>query len=181
MKRIHIIGRKNSGKTTLICELVQAFSNLGIRVGTIKHTHHDHELDTPGKDSHQHRLSGSRAVGILSPKMNAIFWPSEAHHNADEARSAKEARSVKEAKYGQFEALMADCDLILVEGDSSTTAPKIEVYRATDENQPLAAMDHSILAVVSDAPLSITVPLWPRGDIAALILNFRKLLARTAC
>ncbi len=53
-RRIHIVGRKNSGKTTLIVELVSHLTNLDYRVGTIKHTHHHHELDTPGKDSFRH-------------------------------------------------------------------------------------------------------------------------------
>ena len=60
MRRIHIIGRKNSGKTTLVVELVQQLSAMGKRVATIKHTHHRHELDVPGKDSYRHREAGAR-------------------------------------------------------------------------------------------------------------------------
>ena len=170
MKRIHIIGRKNSGKTTLICQLVKGLTEQGVRVGTIKHTHHHHELDTPGKDSHKHRIAGSAAVGILSPAMNAVFWPAEVDRSANEVRSAKEAR------YMQFEGLMADCDLIIVEGDSSTTAVKIEVYRGNNENEPFAATDRSILAVVSDEPLEIDTPVWRRSDVASLLLHLRELL-----
>ena len=66
MNRIHIIGRKNHGKTQLVVELVEEFSLRGLRVGTIKHTHHDHELDTPGKDSHRHRSAGAAVVVIDS-------------------------------------------------------------------------------------------------------------------
>ena len=73
--RIHIVGRRNSGKTTLVCELVAALTKRGYRVATIKHTHHHHELDTPGKDSWHHREAGAAAVGILSPRMTAMFFP----------------------------------------------------------------------------------------------------------
>ena len=45
MKRLHIIGGKNHGKTTLVVELVEEFTRRGMTVGTIKHTHHQHELD----------------------------------------------------------------------------------------------------------------------------------------
>ena len=75
MRRIHIIGRKNSGKTSLVVRLVEYYRTAGYRVGTIKHTHHHHELDTPGKDSFRHRQAGASAVGILAPTMNAVFWP----------------------------------------------------------------------------------------------------------
>ena len=75
MKRIHIVGRKNSGKTTLVADLVAHLTANGHRVGTIKHTHHQHELDTPGKDSHRHREAGAAVVGILCPGMTAVFRP----------------------------------------------------------------------------------------------------------
>ena len=52
MKRLHIVGGKNHGKTTLIMELVKELNRRGQTVGTIKHTHHQHELDVPGKDSY---------------------------------------------------------------------------------------------------------------------------------
>ncbi|MCA9266810.1 MAG: molybdopterin-guanine dinucleotide biosynthesis protein B, partial [Planctomycetales bacterium] len=69
MKRLHLIGRKNHGKTRLIVDLVEELTSRGLRVGTIKHTHHRHELDTPGKDSYQHRTAGAAVVGILSRSM----------------------------------------------------------------------------------------------------------------
>jgi molybdopterin-guanine dinucleotide biosynthesis protein MobB len=62
VKRLHIIGGKNHGKTMLVVELVQEFARRGIPVGTIKHTHHHHEVDVPGKDSHRHRLAGAAAA-----------------------------------------------------------------------------------------------------------------------
>ncbi len=116
MKRLHIIGRKNHGKTTLIVELVDILSRRGLRVGTIKHTHHRHELDTPGKDSHRHRQAGAAFVGILSPDLNAAFWMAPTTTPHDE-------------RYAAFEPLHAHCDLVLVEGDTETAGDKIEVWR----------------------------------------------------
>lgn len=157
MKRIHIIGGKNHGKTTLVAELVQKLSAQGSRVGTIKHTHHQHELDTPGKDSFIHRQAGADVVGIVAKNLSAVFWPTPDRY------------SDAEEQYEQFERLMTDCDLILVEGDQHTDAPKIEVWRADVGSIPLAVEDKSILAVVSDDPVPVECPVYPRCDLTSLL------------
>ncbi len=155
MKRVHIIGRKNSGKTTLVAELVKHLSDQGVEVGTVKHTHHQHELDTPGKDSYQHREAGARVVGILSPELNAVFFrPSETHDDPD--------------RYEAIAPLFGNCDLVLVEGHSHTSAPKVEVWRVANGKPAMASEDSSILAVVTDDPTDLNVPLLARGDVPAL-------------
>ncbi len=73
--RLHIIGRKNAGKTTLVVELIERLTGRGLVVGSIKHTHHRHELDVPGKDSYRHREAGAAPVAIVSPGMTAVFRP----------------------------------------------------------------------------------------------------------
>jgi molybdopterin-guanine dinucleotide biosynthesis protein MobB len=170
MKRIHIIGHKNSGKTTLIVNLVNELTRQGYRVGTIKHTHHDHELDTPGKDSHRHREAGSAAVGILSKSMNAIFWP--------QPRIQSTGRPRKSQKYQQFDSMMNDCDIVLVEGDSKSDSTKIEVFRAMNGNQPIASADESIHAVVTDDDVNLEneIAIWPRIDITSVVWNIEMLL-----
>jgi molybdopterin-guanine dinucleotide biosynthesis protein B len=171
MKRLHIVGRKNSGKTTLIVELVTELTRQGYRVGTIKHTHHDHELDTPGKDSHQHREAGSVAVGILTKGMNAIFWP---------PAGQEESSTDDQQKYGQFDAVMSDCDVVLVEGDSQARANKIEVFRSINGGQPKAIADSTITAVVSDDALDIATPIWKRSDLNSIAENIETLLQLAA-
>lgn len=162
MNRVHIIGGKNHGKTTLVAELVQELAAQGLRVGTIKHTHHHHELDAPGKDSHRHRESGAAVVGILSRSMNAVFWPPEV-----------DGESQRDDRYDSFGPMFAPCDLVLVEGDSRTAAPKIEVWRSALDAPPLAADDASIAAVVTDddrelRELGLPVPVWSRSDVASV-------------
>lgn len=154
MKRLHIVGGKNHGKTTLIVDLVQELSRRGWAVGTIKHTHHHHELDVPGKDSYRHRSAGASAVGILSPAMTAIFLPVHQDEAGDNDR------------YAPFASLFQQCRIVLVEGDSQTTAPKIEVWRSEMGTPPLASRNRSIMALVTDdASLTSTIVL-PRGDVA---------------
>ena len=150
--RIHIVGRKNSGKTTLVCDLVAELTRRGLRVATIKHTHHRHELDTPGKDSHKHRESGAAAVGILTPQMTAAFIPMD-------------REEMGQHRYAAFESIFATFDLILVEGDLQTTAPRIEVWRSAVSEQPYAATDSAIVAVVTDeCPKDIHCATWPRSN-----------------
>jgi molybdopterin-guanine dinucleotide biosynthesis protein B len=159
MNRIHIVGRKNSGKTTLIVELVNHLTKQGLRVGTIKHTHHHHELDTPGKDSFRHREAGAHAVGILSPQMNAVFWP---QHTDD-------SDSRQDSNYDRFQTLMRDCDVVLVEGDSGTSAVRVEVWRSEISTEPIFKSDSSISAVVTDDRASTNVPVFQRHDLHDLV------------
>jgi molybdopterin-guanine dinucleotide biosynthesis protein B len=155
MKRMHIIGRKNHGKTQLMVELVEEFTSRGLRVGTIKHTHHRHELDTPGKDSHRHRMAGATVVGILARNMIATFVP------------LREPTTCND-RYASLAATFADCNLVLVEGDSQTGAPKIEVWRAELATKPLVEDDATILAVVTDDPLDVHAKICARANVPAL-------------
>jgi len=153
MKRLHIVGGKNHGKTTFLVELVQELISRKLRVATIKHTHHRHELDTPGKDSHRHRIAGSEAVGIISQGLNAVFWETDAQGESPASQ------------YGTFETFFAHMDLLLVEGDLKTTAPKIEVWRAACGTTPLAEHDPSIRAVITDDPLEISTTILSRSHL----------------
>ncbi len=166
VKRVHIIGGKNHGKTTLVTELVQELSARGLRVGTIKHTHHQHELDAPGKDSHRHREAGAAMVGILSRSMNAAFW-----------RPDSTDGSPPDDRYKVFAQIFGDCHLTLVEGDTQTGAAKIEVWRESLGTQPLACGDASIIAVVTHDVPNCDTPVWPRADIAAVAEKILALVA----
>ncbi len=155
MKRIHVVGGKNNGKTTLVVDLVKEFQSRGIQVGTIKHTHHHHELDTPGKDSHQHREAGAAAVGILSPAMNAVFWPNEGSAGGDE-------------RYDRFASMFSECRLVVVEGDTQTKAPKIEVWRAKCGPQPMGDQLSNVIGLVTDDEAETSYPVLARTDVAAI-------------
>lgn len=167
MNRLHIIGKKNSGKTTLIVDLVEHLTRQGLKVGTIKHTHHQHELDVPGKDSFKHRQAGAAAVGILSPGMTAVFCPT------DDATGHK--------RYDLMAPMFADCDLVLVEGDSTAPATRVEVWRSATGTAPYAADDSAIAAVISDDVPEIDLPILPRTPIeqlASRLLDVARLAPR---
>jgi len=160
MRRIHIIGGKNHGKTTLVEELVAELTRRGFRVGTIKHTHHQHELDVPGKDSHRHREAGAAVVGILTHSTNAIFWipRNDPQHPAP----------VGDDRYAQFVTAFADCDVVIVEGDTQTNAPKYEVWRACHGVPPLATGLTGVAAVITDDPVDGPWRTLPRSDVTHL-------------
>lgn len=157
--RWHVVGRKNSGKTTLVCELVTRLTDQGLKVATIKHTHHQHELDTPGKDSHKHRESGAAGVGILSAQMTAAFVPMEREEDED-------------LRYARFNVMFNDCDIILVEGDLHTSARRIEVWRSANNPLPYALEYPAIdLLITDDTPPKVLpegCTVLPRGDLTEL-------------
>lgn len=154
MKRLHIIGHKGHGKTRLIVDLLREFTMRGMCVGAIKHTHHRHEFDTPGKDSYEHRMAGASPVGLVSSSMCAVFWPSTGQES--------------EERYDAFGPLFTRCDFVLVEGDSQTLAPKIEVWRSSQGTRQIADEDSSVLAIVTDDELEIERPTLRRSDVPAL-------------
>jgi molybdopterin-guanine dinucleotide biosynthesis adapter protein len=156
VKRVHIVGRKNHGKTMLITELMQVAVQQRFVVGSIKHTHHHHELDVVGKDSHRHRMAGAAVVGIISPSTSALFL-SRTNFQGD--------------RYAELIPQFRGCDLLFVEGDASTSAPKIEVWRGKLDTAPLASTDPSILALVTDDANHNTDarPILPRRSVPALL------------
>jgi molybdopterin-guanine dinucleotide biosynthesis adapter protein len=152
MKRVHVVGCKNSGKTTLIVELVSELTARGYRVGTIKHSSHRHELDVPGKDSHRHRLAGGSPAAAITETMIAVHLP---------VREGESAYALLERHY-------EGCDLVLVEGGLDSTAPKVEVWRRVMGNSPIARERDDVVAVITDDSIDIDVPCWPRSNVPEL-------------
>ena len=149
---VQIVGRKNHGKTTLVVDLVTEFSRRDVRVGTIKHSRHRHDLDTPGKDSYRHRHAGANPAAIVTADALGVFLRREPGNDF----------------YAQLAPWFADCDLVLVEGDIETPARKVEVWRAAVGTPCLAPEYSQIVAVVSDDVPAVAVPVWPRSDVAGL-------------
>ena len=152
MKGVHIVGRKNHGKTLLIRELIPALMEQGLRVATFKHCGHAHDIDQPGKDSYLHRQAGAMAVAVATPETVALFRPGKPDG----------------ALYAEFDTWFAGADLVLVEGHADGPGPKIEVWRAAVGGQPLARERDDIIGVVTNDSIDTPLPCWPREDVAAL-------------
>lgn len=128
-------GWSGAGKTTLIRAVIAHLVAEGLRVSTIKHAHHDFDIDQPGKDSWEHRQAGATEVLIASGRRFALMH---------ELRGAPEPDL--EALLGR----LGPADLVLVEGFKREAFPKIEVYRAAAGKPPLHPDDPAILALATD-------------------------------
>ncbi len=159
MNIVHIVGRARNGKTALIVDLVREITRQGLKVGTLKHSGHDHELDKYGKDSYQHRRAGAVPAAVVTTTQMAVYFP----------------RSFEENPFGRLSPLFTGCDIVLVEGYIDGPGRKIEVWRASEKTEPLFKERADILAVVTDDPIETSLPIWPRIDIKTLVDNLLKL------
>lgn len=153
MKIYGVTGWKNAGKTGLMERLVAEFTARGLRVSTIKHSHHSADVDHPGTDSHRHRLAGAQEVVLASSVRVAIM---------------QELRDAPEPPLSELLARLNPVDLVLVEGYKREPHPKIEAYRASEKNDLIAPGDPAIRAVASDTPLELDRPVFDLNDTAAI-------------
>ncbi len=143
-----VTGWKNAGKTTLVERLVVEFVRRGWRVNTIKHGHHDMDIDQPGRDSFRHRAAGATEVAVVGGHRYAIM------------------REQHEPTLAEVLARLAPADLTLIEGYKREAHRKIEV-RAGGE--PMAPRDPNIIAIASDEPpADRRLPWFRRDDIAGI-------------
>ncbi len=136
-----IVGWSGSGKTVLVTRLIPHFVQQGLKVATLKYAHHAFDVDTPGKDSYEHRKSGASEVIICSARR----WV-QMHELGDEP----------EPTLADLLGKVSPCDLVLVEGFKREAHPKLEVFRPEVGKQPLHPDDARILAVATDAPDKVT-------------------------
>lgn len=150
-----IAGWKNSGKTGLVVRLVSEFTRRGYRISTIKHAHHDFDIDKPGADSFRHREAGAHEVTIVSGTRFAIMH---------------ELRGEAEPTLPEILDRIAPADLVLVEGYKREPIPKIEARRLDARSrEPLAALDPHIVAIAADHPVADPgLPVFDLDDTAAI-------------
>lgn len=152
-----------TGKTTLLTGLIPILNQKGLRIGLIKHGHHNFDIDIPGKDSFRLREAGASPVMIISRHRRAMIT---------EINPEQEPRLDDQLKLFDQSAL----DLILVEGFKAESFPKIELHRSGLNNPLLYPNDPDIIAIASDCTLSTPTYLTQLDinrpeTIAAFILN----------
>ncbi len=150
-----ISGWKNSGKTGLAVRLVEEFTSRGYRISTIKHAHHDFDIDKVGADSFRHRQAGAHEVTIVSGTRYAIMH---------------ELRGAPEPSFEEILSRLAPCDLVLIEGYKREKIPKIEARRLDAKNrEPLAPNDPHIVAIAADHPVTDSaLPVFDLDDTLAI-------------
>jgi molybdopterin-guanine dinucleotide biosynthesis protein B len=160
MRLFGITGASGSGKTTLMEKLLPRLTARGLRVSVLKHTHHDFDIDRPGKDSFRHREAGAGEVLLASSSRWVLM---------------KELRGAREPTLAEHAARLAPCDLVLVEGSKHEAIPKLEVYRAANGKPPLWPDHPHTVAVASDAPPPRILPatlVWLDLNDAETIVRF---------
>lgn len=152
---IGIAGWSNSGKTTLIEKLTAHFAAKGLRVATIKHTHHKFDIDKPESDTARHRRAGASETAIVSGSRVAVI---------------EEIESRGEPALEEIAKRLKPADLIFVEGYKSAPIAKIEVRRAVNSAEKLlAASDERIIAIASDHDIDgHGRPVYQLDDVAGI-------------
>jgi molybdopterin-guanine dinucleotide biosynthesis protein B len=152
LKVYGVIGWKNAGKTGLMERLVAEITGRGFTVSTVKHVHHDVDLDHPGKDTFRHRAAGAREVVLAGARRHAILT---------------EHRDSPEPALAAILARLAPVDLVLVEGYKRDSHPRIEVWRAATGQALIQPGDPYVRAVATDAaPPPLPVPVLDLNDTA---------------
>ena len=147
---ICIVGRSQTGKTTLLEKLIPVLTGRGYRIGTIKHSHHIFDFDKIGKDSWRHKDAGAETVIIASPGKIAM---------------------IKDDQEGTLDSLhkfFAGLDLVITEGYKGEQKPKIEVVRAARHTEALLADDPNLIAVATDVEMVLKAPVFGLEDIEQL-------------
>lgn len=153
---ISLVGRSNSGKTTFLVKLLQQLNSRGYRIGTVKHHRGTFELDIEGKDTWRHRQAGAEMVALATPSGFGLVKKID-----------------QEMPLEEILQYFSGLDLVIVEGFKQGSQPKIELVRAAVANETVLPTGE-LLAVVSDLPLQIDIPLFDLDDsesVANLIEN----------
>ncbi len=145
------VGRSNSGKTTFIERVIPELVRGGYKVATVKHAGHGFDLDTEGKDSWRHKQAGASSVVILSKGSMAMFADVSDQMKVEDVRD-------------RF--LDGSYDLVIAEGWKNEGYPKIVIIREQAGEIPVSP--EGLLAVVSDKPVDLSVPVFGLDDVPAV-------------
>jgi len=155
-----VVGKSDSGKTTLLEKLIPELRRRGYRVATVKHDTHGFQMDKPGKDSWRLKQAGSQAVVVSSPTKLALIQDTPGDTSLEEIARL----------------LGKGYDVILTEGYKQSRFLKIEVHRKEQDSDILCSPGE-LLAIATDEPLEVPVPQFGLDDAPGLVdLMEQKLL-----
>ena len=151
-KIIGITGWKDVGKTYYASLIIKLLVKKGYQVGSIKHAHHDFDIDKPGTDSFKHREAGSNQVIVSSSKR----WAKITENNNKNEKSLDEL--IQE---------LQNVDVIVVEGFKKDNHPKIEILSKDLNNRNKETKN--VIAIVSDDLKDTITPVYKENDIENLV------------
>ena len=148
---VSIVAKSNTGKTTIIEDLIPELQGKGLSVGVVKHHSHLSSFDVPGKDTYRLAQAGANVVLGISPIQVAVFYDANGYDDYEGAVSKH----------------CADVDLVLTEGFKLGPYPKIEVHRTARSDQLLCEPEE-LVALVSDRSWDLPVPWFSLDDAPGL-------------
>lgn len=165
-KQIPMVGfvaGSGTGKTTLLLKIIPLMKQRGLRLGVIKHTHHQFDIDKPGKDSYRLRHAGADQTLVASRHRWALMVETSQLDEPD-----------LDSLLSHFEP--DKLDLILVEGFKHEAFPKIEIHRPQLGQTPLFPQDTSIIAIACDAPpvVATYLPLLDMNNPEEIVVFIEK-------
>jgi molybdopterin-guanine dinucleotide biosynthesis protein MobB len=152
-KAVSFVAKSGTGKTTLLEKVIAELKGRGYRIGVIKHDAHRFDIDHPGKDSYRLVAAGADTMLISSPEKLALV------------KKHQESPPIEELIATYF----ADVDLVLTEGFKQSGMPKIELHRKERSETLLCRGEHhdpTLIAIASDEPLEVDVPVLDLNDPA---------------
>jgi len=150
-KVIGIVGWKDVGKTFVVTEIIKLLVQKGYKVGSIKHAHHNFDIDHQGTDSYKHRKSGSSEVIISSSKR----WAKISENNNKKEKNLNEL--LKEFN---------DIDVAIVEGFKKENYPKIEIV--SQDSKIINNDINNVVAIVADNIMESNIPVFKKNDVESL-------------
>ncbi|EMX0220164.1 bifunctional molybdopterin-guanine dinucleotide biosynthesis adaptor protein MobB/molybdopterin molybdotransferase MoeA [Vibrio fluvialis] len=143
-----------TGKTTLLEALVPKLTAAGLRLGILKHAHHNFDVDKPGKDSYRLRKAGASQMLIASRNRFVLMT------------ETPDAEAEFDYLLQRFDA--QQLDVILVEGCKNIAFPKIELHRAEVGKPWLYPNDDNIIAIAADETVESSLPQMNINDLDAI-------------
>ncbi len=148
-----------TGKTTLIEKLIPLFREKGLRIGVIKHAHHDFDIDHKGKDSYKLRKAGATDTIVASAKRWALIHENDTNSNTGQLTEPDLASLLAALTSTSASLKNAPLDLILIEGFKHEAIPRIELSRTESRTESRVALnktllypeDKEIIAIATDA------------------------------
>ncbi|WP_113626046.1 molybdopterin-guanine dinucleotide biosynthesis protein MobB [Pectobacterium peruviense] len=140
-----IVAYSGTGKTTLLKHVIPLLANQGIRIGLIKHTHHQMDIDTPGKDSYELRKAGAAQTIVASSQRWALMTetPEQGEPNLYDLAGKMDASTL---------------DLVLIEGFKHEKIAKIALFRQSLGRKLSDLIDEHVIAIAADSEIDTILP-----------------------
>jgi molybdopterin-guanine dinucleotide biosynthesis protein B/molybdopterin-guanine dinucleotide biosynthesis protein len=152
-KAVSFVAKSGTGKTTLLEKVIAELKGRGYRIGVVKHDAHRFEIDHPGKDSYRLSAAGADTMLVASAEKLAMV------------KRHQVAPPIEELIATYFN----DVDIVLTEGFKKSGMPKVELHRKERSATLLCRgenFDPTLIAVASDEPLELDVPVLDLNDAA---------------